>query len=342
MKRSERVCAIVPTYNRWPFLLKSLEALCGQRRAVDCILVIDGASTDGTPAAVRERYPHIELLSLSRNLGSAGGFCEGVRWAYRRHFDWIWFIDDDSRVADDALDALLTFSREALPDGPARHVLGPLRLWDDDATFAGLPALRWNFSNPFLLAEQARIPLSARYRTRDELPAWADVQDLAWEGMLVPRNAVADVGLPCSAYFTQVEDTDYSLRLQRAGYRLIMVSASHIYRLIRPHPIRPNPAWKVRYMIRNRLWLNRQYGRNWATRVLRSWLWGGRYLLPSLFKARWALEPDYMRAFYTGFREGLFAPLPSAEPAPATGSALRLSNGQERQARAGRGPGRRR
>src|SRR5688572_3670551 len=37
------------------------------------ILVVDNASSDGTPAMLRAEYPEVQLLESGRNLGFAGG-----------------------------------------------------------------------------------------------------------------------------------------------------------------------------------------------------------------------------------------------------------------------------
>ncbi len=45
------------------------------------VVVVDNASTDGTPDLVREHFAHVQLLTLSHNGGGAGcccGACCGV------------------------------------------------------------------------------------------------------------------------------------------------------------------------------------------------------------------------------------------------------------------------
>ncbi len=47
-------------------------------------IVVDNGSTDGTVAAVRERYAFVELVSLDENLGFAEGNNVGLRRAHAR------------------------------------------------------------------------------------------------------------------------------------------------------------------------------------------------------------------------------------------------------------------
>src|SRR5215208_4045769 len=103
--RPMSVAAVVVTYNRRVLLVECLAALARQTHAVDRIVVVDNASTDGTPDAVAEA--DADLLRLRRNGGGAEGFHYGVREALAEEPEWIWLMDDDCEPADDALECLL-------------------------------------------------------------------------------------------------------------------------------------------------------------------------------------------------------------------------------------------
>ena len=78
----ESVCAVVVTRNRVRLLEECLAAVEGQTRAPDHVLVVDNASTDGTPGFVSHQHPDAEMIRLDRNEGGAGGFHEGMRRAH--------------------------------------------------------------------------------------------------------------------------------------------------------------------------------------------------------------------------------------------------------------------
>ena len=62
-----KVTAVVVTFNRKELLREALAALAAQERPVDRVLVIDNASTDGTPEQVRAEnqalYKRYEALA---------------------------------------------------------------------------------------------------------------------------------------------------------------------------------------------------------------------------------------------------------------------------------------
>ena len=112
------VCAVVVTYNRRDLLEECLAALAAQTHPVDHLLVIDNASTDGTPELLRERYAdQAELVALATNEGGAGGFHEGLRLGHAAGYDWIWLMDDDTIPSPTALQELLA--------APARTGVSP-------------------------------------------------------------------------------------------------------------------------------------------------------------------------------------------------------------------------
>jgi GT2 family glycosyltransferase len=87
----ERLGIVIVTRNRVDTLLSTIERL----RALEApypIVVVDNASTDGTPAAVERQYPDIEVVCLPENLGG-GARNYGVR---RLERELIAFTDDDS------------------------------------------------------------------------------------------------------------------------------------------------------------------------------------------------------------------------------------------------------
>jgi rhamnopyranosyl-N-acetylglucosaminyl-diphospho-decaprenol beta-1,3/1,4-galactofuranosyltransferase len=101
------VAAVVVTFNRKVLLCECLDALLAQNVAVDRIVLINNASSDGTEDYLREKgYLGNELIDYVRmpiNGGGAGGFHEGVKRAYEAGFAWLWLMDDDVEPLPDAL-----------------------------------------------------------------------------------------------------------------------------------------------------------------------------------------------------------------------------------------------
>ena len=111
------VTVVVATRNRREELLTTLH------RHEAPVILVDNGSTDGTPAAVRERFPDIQLVELGRNIGAAARTV-GIRLATT---PYVAFADDDSWWAPGSLragvDLIRTHPKVALVN--ARILVGP-------------------------------------------------------------------------------------------------------------------------------------------------------------------------------------------------------------------------
>jgi GT2 family glycosyltransferase len=77
------VSVIVVTWNARDHVAECLEAVADGPGE---IIVVDNASTDGTPDLVAERFPNVRILRLPENRGFGAGNNEGMRAAAGRYF----------------------------------------------------------------------------------------------------------------------------------------------------------------------------------------------------------------------------------------------------------------
>ena len=107
-----RIATIVVTYNRKELLLECLEHLFDQSYGSD-IIVVDNNSDDGTEEALREliEKKKIQYINTGANLGGAGGFQYGIKYATESGYDYLWIMDDDSMPTSNALEELLRWGK---------------------------------------------------------------------------------------------------------------------------------------------------------------------------------------------------------------------------------------
>jgi GT2 family glycosyltransferase len=246
-----KICAVIVTFNRVALLERCIEAMLAQSQPPDRVMVVDNASTDGTPARMQDlatREPRLDYRRLSSNTGGAGGFSEGLRLACADDFDWVWIMDDDAAPHPGALEAL---TRESLD--PA-HLYGSVAVREMDTSWV----LTLVDEKPERDIEKAA-----------DVPVKAAVRFLPFLGLLVSRDLIARIGLPDAGYFIAADDVEYCMRAQRAGAKVYVIGGSRI-----EHPraeiyhawtpgrhlacLRLAP-WKRYYDTRNRLLIAREY-----------------------------------------------------------------------------------
>lgn len=95
---------VIVTYNRLEKLKKTLQCYDSQTLSFDSIVVVDNCSTDGTVEYLnkwqksKSAYEKYTIYN-HENLGGAGGFYEGQKFALSLNPDWIYVSDDDAYPA---------------------------------------------------------------------------------------------------------------------------------------------------------------------------------------------------------------------------------------------------
>jgi GT2 family glycosyltransferase len=179
-------------------------------------ICVDNGSTDGSDAAVAERFPDVELLRTGANLGFAGGNNAGIRRALERGADWVLLLNNDA-VAEPGLAQALEAAAVARPDA---GLLACKVLFPDGRTvqYAGASFRAW-------LGWSGR---QRGYGRPDGDEPGGDVDRADGAAMAVSRAAVEEAGLLDEELFAYVEDVDWSLRIRRAGFAVVYVPEARV------------------------------------------------------------------------------------------------------------------
>jgi GT2 family glycosyltransferase len=239
------IAAVVVTHNRPQLLRDVLDALHRQSRPLERVIVVDNASDAPTEAMLALLCASgdcgaLDVLRSERNLGGAGGFAIGLQEACTGGADWIWLLDDDAIPHADALFALERVAARAGPDCGA--VCGAVR------EFGSLALGHRRLYGRFAGLERA-LPRAAYSGAPVRIGTGSFV------GFMIAAAAVARIGLPEPAFFLSYDDTDYSLRLRRAGLALWLAPDSVIEHLrnaqgrLRAGPIGPKHYFNIRNRI---------------------------------------------------------------------------------------------
>ena len=236
-----RTVAVVVAYNRRDLLIEVLDALAGQTTPVAAIVVVDNASTDDTATVVRERYPHVDLVSVARNTGGAGGFAIGAaRAVVRQAADLVWLMDDDTVPTDTALEALLA----SVGDDSTVTIAGSRVVWTDGQDHP----MNTPRPKPFVRAAE---------RTAAEARGAVPVRSTSFVSMLVRGDAVREHGLPIADYFIWNDDFEFSMRLLRRSRGFFVPGSVVVHKTVKLGATDVDPGARFYYEVRNKVWLIR-------------------------------------------------------------------------------------
>ncbi|RXZ51030.1 glycosyltransferase [Agromyces fucosus] len=239
--RPRAVVAVVVAYNRRELLAEVLEALRAQRHPLARIIVVDNASTDGSGEVALAAGDAVDLVSLPRNTGGAGGFAAGMAVAVDRYEpEWLWLMDDDTVPTPDALAALLDSVA-----GTDLVVAGSRVVWTDGTEHP------MNTPRAKAFASKSERIDAARH-------GGIAIRSTSFVSMLVRSDVVREVGLPIADYFIWNDDFEYSTRVLR-GRRGIHVPASVVVHKTKVlGSTDADPGARFYYEVRNKLWMFRR------------------------------------------------------------------------------------
>ncbi|MCW2927164.1 MAG: glycosyl transferase family 2, partial [Thermoleophilia bacterium] len=213
------VSVIVVTYNASDHLAPCLDAVVGAGgEGVELeLLVVDNASSDGTPDLVRERWPSARVIDTGRNGGMAAGNNAGMLEARGRSF---LLLNSDAYLQPGALATMLERLRSEPPERLAA-VAPALRNVDGSVqrSVRGFPT-PWRYATEFWylrrIAPGSRA-LNAFYGGGLDLAEPRTIEWATGACLLVPRSAVDAVGLMDEAYFMYGEEVDWLHRMRAVG-----------------------------------------------------------------------------------------------------------------------------
>jgi O-antigen biosynthesis protein len=214
-----KLSIVIVNYNVKHFLGQCLNSV---KRAIEGIqaevFVVDNASSDGSPAMVKEGFPWVKLIASSVNLG----FSKGNNLAIEKAVgEYVLLLNPDTVVAEDTFVKCIAFM-------DARKNAGALgvRMIDGKGNFLpeskrGLPTPSVAFYKTFGFSKL--LPKSKtfnRYHLGFLSEHETNEADILSGAFMFMRKEVLDkIGLLDEAFFMYGEDIDLSYRIIKAGYK---------------------------------------------------------------------------------------------------------------------------
>lgn len=270
---SRDLAVIIVTWNVRDLALDALRSLYDDLATSGLnadVYVVDNASSDGTPDAIREQFPHVRLTASPENLGfvrgnnlalvQAGFGVPGSPNAPRAAY----LLNPDTITTPGATRALY----DALMTLPRAGLVGAALTYGDGSFQHGafaFPGLRqlWAefFPTPGRLIEGRFNGRYPRHLYQGAQPF--EVDFTLGATMMLRREVIEQVGIMDEGFFMYCEEIDWAWRVRQAGYKVYSVPAAHVIHLggqstgqVRPQSVihlwtsrlrlfaRHYPAWK--------------------------------------------------------------------------------------------------
>ncbi|WP_175557258.1 glycosyltransferase family 2 protein [Raineyella antarctica] len=183
------------------------------------VLVIDNGSYDGVIEEIVNRWPSVETLQTGANLGFAGGMNRGIEWALDVGVGTITVLNNDTIIPRGAIAALGRLARTGVAVSPeVRYADGSERVWFGGGTIDAETSLARHLSASEISSSDG-----------PDRPVLRPSQVLAGCCVTATAGSWQRIGSFDERYFLNFEDSDWSVRAQRAGIPLVVATDVVIY-----------------------------------------------------------------------------------------------------------------
>lgn len=226
MESSVDVTILIVNWNVRDLLARCLESIFSHTRGVTFeVIVIDNASSDGSPRMVADRFPQVRLFAESVNHGFSKANNLGLRHACGRH---IVFLNPDTELIENSIKTLV----DILDTRPEIALLAPRLLFGDHS-------LQTNVKRDPTVCDQMLIALKVhhffkpaclrRYLAHDfRYDQDARVEQVMGAALAARGSAIKKLGGWNESYFVWWEDIDLCTSAREAGYGVFYSPATTI------------------------------------------------------------------------------------------------------------------
>jgi GT2 family glycosyltransferase len=270
-----RIVAAIVNFNRAALTDRAVTSFLAQEGSHEVRLVVvdDGSRDDDVRELVSRIGDRADLVLLTANRGYAAACNVAARLALAAGAEFTWLLNNDLMFPRSTLRQLV----QHLEGHPELAAVAPVTVrGDDPRTVLGAG----------VDVRLARAQVRHRHEGAGvaDLP-WAPYEVTALEGacLLIRTEALRRIGPLDEGFFMYWEDTEWSMRARRLGYRLGIVPSAQV-----PHLVAQSSqaAERVALMMRNRIRFVRRIGSDldqatFLTYFLLAWL-------PAFYLARLA------------------------------------------------------
>lgn len=209
---------VILNWNSFEDTLNCLESLNSSTYKNYKVIVVDNGSVNQSITVLSE-IENIVFIKNKNNLGFAGGNNVAINYALAHQADFIWLLNSDAVVAPDCLEKMVAVAAADPSIGLASPVLFHLDR-PDELQHGGTRL------NP----KRNGVQEAADLITAQQWQASEPDNVILWgTALLISAPLARQIGGLDEVLFAYSEDTDYSLRSTRAGFKNMTVFDASIW-----------------------------------------------------------------------------------------------------------------
>lgn len=213
-----KVIIIILNWNGLAETFECLNSLAKSSYRHTKIVVVDNGSTDHSAEIILQTYPQLDVLRNSKNEGFCKGNNIGIRYALEHGADYVWLLNNDTEVEVDTIENLV----EAAESSSEIGLVSPIIHYFGEKTKVQFAGSYIDIDTFDIHYPENKEKAGAVFQTGPSVLLWGTA-------LLIKKAVIKNIGLLDERFFAYWEDTDYSLRSLKGGYRNVVCDTAMVY-----------------------------------------------------------------------------------------------------------------
>ncbi len=214
---TKRVAAVICNFNKVDYVLNCVQSVLESKYTDFDIYVVDNASADDSVAQLKNRFQgQITILENEENLGGSGGFNTGIRHVMAMGYPYVWCLDNDTIIDENAIGRLVEF----MDANPEVGMCGSKIVHMEDPGTIQQMGMVVDFKNYCVEANYLG------HADDDQLPEVVYSDAVAACSVLVRRELIEKIGPLPEENFLYWDDTEWGMLCNQAGYKVATLGSS--------------------------------------------------------------------------------------------------------------------
>lgn len=227
-----KVAIVVLSFNSRKYIAKCINSLQRLKTSAQTeTIIVDAGSSDGSLEFLREEFPSVTLISNPKNLGYAGGNNLGLRYAIDHGADYVWIVNPDVVVADNALEQALQGFADPMVGvvGSKVYFAKGFEFHKDRYSSKDFGRVIWYAGGHYDWQNVATVHHGINEVDHGQFDETSEVEFATGASLLINSAVLRQAGLIDEKYFLYYEENDLCQRIRRLGWKIRYVPDSVVW-----------------------------------------------------------------------------------------------------------------
>lgn len=241
----KKIGIVICNYNKREYVVNCIQSVLESKTDDFDIYVVDNASTDDSVKAIREIYGgKVTVLVNKENLGGSGGFNTGIRRVLEEGYEYLYCLDNDVLIDENAVGALADYLDAHEDTGVAGSIVYHM----DYPDYVQQYGLDIDFENYTAITHYADFPDDG------SIPEVNSCDTVATCSVMIRTSCIrtTEIGIMPENNFIYWDDMEWIYRFTLAGFKVVTIKDSVVLHKMGSNT-RPANTFINYYMWRNRI-----------------------------------------------------------------------------------------